>query len=285
MILLGGRERRRLLSNESRPRPFSRFLSKYSPFQQTATWCSEFGSPVVVCYDEHHSLVRAQLFDAGCSAQMIILEPYHRGTAAALALAALYLKDNNINMLVMSGENIASDTDRLKENIFRVASFAEDNVLVHAAPAQCVEFGRDYIVPEGGSDSRDCFMGRYVAAGKDYKKLRRLMLCGALWGTGILMVRPKTYLQKIEEAAPELYRYVQRSFYAGEQDQGILVPQSDNFSKISSMSVERVLMRSASSVCVCKTKVVQRNRDAWQRIVRPGLERIMRNSDKEISTK
>lgn len=241
--------------------------------------CSGFNDPVVVCYDEYKSLVQQQLFEIGRCASVIILEPYHRGTAAAAALAAFCLKDSDVRMLVMPSDHIISDTDSFKNFIYKTSDFAENNMIVYGVQPLRAEAGYDYIVPQKDRHFEHSSVACRISSERDMRKIKDLIRGGALWNTGIFLVRPRVYLKSIERDVPELYRNVQRAFYAGEHDQGILNPQSDSFSKIPSMSIEQSVMNGALPMSACQMNLAWCNVDTWRRIVRLKIDGMMSCED------
>ena len=57
--------------------------------------------PILICNQNHRFIVAEQMREIGIKPNAIILEPFGRNTAAAVALAALKSKDINENQILL----------------------------------------------------------------------------------------------------------------------------------------------------------------------------------------
>src|SRR5690606_14404974 len=94
-IILSGGSGSRLwpLSRQLFPKQFLTLTGKHSRFQETLLRLRLPGTqkPLVVCNEEHRFIVKEQLQALGRLAETIILEPFGRNTAPAVAIAAMHL--------------------------------------------------------------------------------------------------------------------------------------------------------------------------------------------------
>ena len=106
-VILSGGSGTRLwpLSRKSYPKQLIPLLDKYSLLQNTAKRLSCLDGfaydPLMICNHEHRFLVAEQLREINIKSSDIILEPVGRNTTAAIATAALYAKDIDINMILV----------------------------------------------------------------------------------------------------------------------------------------------------------------------------------------
>ena len=70
--------------------------------------------PIVVCNIEHRFLVKDQLDAVGITNPVIILEPFGRNTAAAIAIAAFEIlsRESNALMIVMPSDHMIRDQNK-----------------------------------------------------------------------------------------------------------------------------------------------------------------------------
>src|SRR5690606_6485567 len=94
-VILSGGSGSRLwpLSRKLYPKQFLALTGELSLFQQTLQRLSFEGmqKPAVVCNVEHRFIVNEQLDRIGGSTQAMLLEPFGRNTAPAVAMAALQM--------------------------------------------------------------------------------------------------------------------------------------------------------------------------------------------------
>src|SRR5690606_41052256 len=74
------------------PKQFLALTGKHSLFQETLLRLQLPGTqkPLVVCNEEHRFIVKEQLQALGRLADTVILEPFGRNTAPAVAMAAMH---------------------------------------------------------------------------------------------------------------------------------------------------------------------------------------------------
>ena len=104
-VILSGGSGTRLwpLSRKFHPKQFLNLVNeKTTVFQDTILRLpKDVDKPIVICNDEHRFLVAEQARQVNVECQDIILEPDGKNTAPAIALAALKLKKNNIDPILL----------------------------------------------------------------------------------------------------------------------------------------------------------------------------------------
>ena len=75
--------------------------------------------PIIICNEEHRFIVAEQFREIGIKPKSILLEPYRRGTAPAIALAALKAKEdgNNPLLLVLSSDHEIKKSENFLNSI------------------------------------------------------------------------------------------------------------------------------------------------------------------------
>ena len=134
-VILSGGSGSRLwpLSREYFPKQLLALVSDLTLLQETARRTDSFNdalAPIVVCNEEHRFLVAEQLREIGKPAQALILEPQGRNTAPALTLAAMWLKQQNLNpvMLVMPADHVIANQEGLGKAIGEAYGLLLDRV-------------------------------------------------------------------------------------------------------------------------------------------------------------
>jgi mannose-1-phosphate guanylyltransferase/mannose-6-phosphate isomerase len=218
-VILSGGSGSRLwpLSRSMHPKQFLKLTGERSLFQQTL---ARFQSPVhkdpvVVCNREHRFIVQEQLDAIGVTSRTLIMEPFGRNTAPAIALTALYLLEQNRDevMLVQPADHAISDTTLFHHAIEQglVAAESGDIVLFGIRPDK-PETGFGYIKCSFGNTQRRNSPGRQLSVEgfvekPTVEKARQYVASGDYyWNSGMFMVKASRYLEELNTYAPDIYQ-------------------------------------------------------------------------------
>ena len=157
VILCGGSGSRLWpLSRESYPKQYlslnsndgKTFLQKT---QERLIGLDNVEDPIIICNEAHRFIVAEQLRAINVSPKKIILEPFGRNTAPAIAISSiLALEDyEDINLLILSADHEIKNVERFLEVIKKGLNILENNNLVTfgITPTQ-PETGYGYIQSE-----------------------------------------------------------------------------------------------------------------------------------------
>ena len=157
IILCGGSGSRLWpLSRESFPKQYlsinsndgKTFLQKT---QERLKGLENVEDPIIICNEAHRFIVAEQLREINISPKKIILEPFGRNTAPAIAISSiLALEDyEDINLLILSADHEIKNVERFLEVIKKGIEYSENNNLVTfgVAPTR-PETGYGYIESE-----------------------------------------------------------------------------------------------------------------------------------------
>lgn len=143
-------------------------------------------------------------------AMELVTEPVARSTAPALGLAAIRAKPDAVLVALPSDHHIP-DASRFRDAIMRAASLAAARpgiVCIGIAPSR-PETGYGYIVPGEPLPAMPGFAISSFVEKPPAQRAARLVEEGALWNSGIFVVRAGVYLRLVEQYLPELYRVLE----------------------------------------------------------------------------
>lgn len=213
-IILSGGGGTRLwpLSRSAHPKQFQRLCGPRTMLQETVLRLhslAEAAAPLVVSNEEHRFLVAEQLREIGLDPLCQILEPVGRNTAPAVGTAALYLKAQNPNavMIVLPADHVIRDVAAFQAAVLRGMRLAEAGHLVtFGIVPEGPETGYGYIqrgavIGEGGAMEVAAFTEKPDrATAEDYVR------SGAhFWNSGIFMFRPEIYLAELARLRPDIH--------------------------------------------------------------------------------
>lgn len=222
---------------------------------------------VVICNDDYRFLVADQLKATAFAKAKIILEPFGRDTAPAVALAALSAQQDSDDpvLLVLPADHDIQD----------VSSFAEAiNVgKEHAEKGELVTFGIIPTSPDTGfgyikvGEAQDGASGHKVEKFVEKPDLvtaeSYLNEGGYYWNSGMFMFKVSSYLKALEGFEPEMARVCAEAYNASEKDLGFLRINSDVFSKCPAKSIDYAVMERAENVTVIPVNIGWSDVGSW----------------------
>ena len=217
-VILSGGSGTRLwpLSRESFPKQYLNIdeKNKFSLLQNTflrLKGLKNLKNPIIISNEEQRFIVAEQMREISVEPNSIILEPFGRNTAPAIALAALKTLKNNYDpiLLILSSDHKIEDEEKFR----KVISEGE----IHAKNGRLVTFGVLPDRPETGFgyiESYEELSEKNNSSGiKKFIEKPDIELAKDLindkhyvWNSGIFLFKASTILKELEKFEPELIR-------------------------------------------------------------------------------
>lgn len=222
VILAGGNGSRLWpVSRESYPKQFCKFIGQHSLLQETVTRAQTL-SPnapcIIITNEQHYFLCKDQIDTIHAANVHYILEPCSKNTAAAITIAALYVKkniDSHATLLVLPSDHYIDNKDILKEVITHGRSFVGQGFLaVFGIPPTSAKTGYGYIERGETLDAATCRVARF--AEKPTKQLAETYLSSGnfYWNSGMFLFQATAYLNELLIHAPDIYEQSNAAFEA-----------------------------------------------------------------------
>ncbi len=257
-VILSGGAGTRLwpLSRELYPKQLLALLGTRTMLQQTALRVAglECAAPVVVCNEAHRFLVAEQLRALAVTPRAIVLEPFGRNTAPAIAVAALAaLRDGggvDPLLLVLPADHVIRDTPAFHRAVRAALPAAEQG--------QLVTFGIVPAAPETGYG----YIQRGEALGELYRIARfvekpdlaraQAFLAAAdyYWNSGMFLFRAGTYLAALARLAPQMSAACRDAFEQGRADLDFMRLDAAAFERCPGDSIDYAVMEKTSDAVV-----------------------------------
>lgn len=255
-VIMSGGSGTRLwpLSRKYKPKQFLTLFGDNTMFQETMrrlAGLDNLQSPIVVCNNEHRFIVAEQLNELGVSEPTILLEPFGKDTAPALAVAALtaIALGSDPLLLVLAADHVIKDISAFHQAITLAQIEAEKGLLVtFGIVPTSPNTGYGYIqADEKNSVSHvKAFVEKpdletannYVASGNYY------------WNSGMFLFKASTLIAELEKYSPEILNSCREALEKGQSDLDFIRLDSEAFEACPSDSIDYVVMEHTDKAVV-----------------------------------
>ena len=262
-VVLAGGSGTRLwpLSRESYPKQFLRLTGEASMLQQTLARIGDLRclAPLVVCNQEHRSIIADQCTECGVEPGAVVLEPAGRNTAPAAALAAFRAIAGGADpvLIVLPADHHIADETAFASAVSRGVPFADSGSVVvfgihPSSPA--MEYG---YIRAGAAAKGDGSVRKVAAfAEKPLREIAERYLAdgGWTWNSGMFLFRASVYLDELEHHRPEIH-HVCRAVAEVEQPAEGVHRVGDAFLSCPAESIDRAVMENTHRGVVVATNM------------------------------
>ena len=209
------------------------------------------GRSIVVANAAHADIIDTQISLAGVEDYLVLLEPFGRNTAPAIALAALEAQSSDA-LLVMPSDHTIADLPAFHAAIGRALPLVAKGWLVtFGITPDAPETGYGYI--KMGESCGDMIheVVRFVEKPDAARAAEMLAEGNHVWNAGIFMFRADAYLAALERHQPAMLAAVRASLEAADRKGRHIALDPQAFVACPSDSVDYAIMeREARVACV-----------------------------------
>ena len=234
-VILSGGAGTRLwpLSRELYPKQLLALTGERTMLQQTAVRLDGLAAtpPIIICNEAHRFLVAEQLRQLNVEPRAMVLEPFGRNTAPAIALAAhaalkaaASVPDADPILLVLPADHVIHDVPAFQKAVHVASPAAEQGKLVtFGVVPSAPETGYGYIQraeagQRGESNGGAHRIARFVEKPSADKAAQFVESGEYYWNSGMFMFRARRYLQELERLAPEMAKVCAAAFASAKSD-------------------------------------------------------------------
>ena len=265
-VILSGGSGTRLwpLSREHYPKQLLCLTGEQTMLQQTVSRLDDLGDvadPTFVCNEEHRFLVAEQIRQLGRTPARILLEPAGRNTAPALTLAALSLREQHGDelMLVMPADHAIRNLPAFHAALRQGAGFARNGNLVTygivpASPETAYGYirrGRDSVVAEFVEKPDTASARRYVESGEYF------------WNSGMFMMRVAVWIEELGHHRPDILVACEQAYAQGKSDSDFFRVDQAAFLACPSDSIDYAVMEQTERAVVVPMDAGWSDVGAW----------------------
>ncbi|MBO8219537.1 mannose-1-phosphate guanylyltransferase/mannose-6-phosphate isomerase [Prochlorococcus marinus] len=241
------------LSRKSLPKQFLECnpKNKISFIQETFLRLKNINNvqePILICNEEHRFIVAEQMREINVEPKSIILEPFGRNTAPAIALGIINAMqfDQDPLVLVLPADHLIKNPDKFNAIINKGIKYALNNQIVtFGIPPKYPETGFGYIEAEEPLDKLDIKgvkIKKFIE--KPDKKTAEKLLQNEkyTWNSGIFLTKAKFVLQQYNLFEPELLSICKKCIKESSVDLDFLRISKENFEKCPDIPFDIAIM-------------------------------------------
>ncbi|MBF0323898.1 MAG: mannose-1-phosphate guanylyltransferase/mannose-6-phosphate isomerase [Alphaproteobacteria bacterium] len=248
-VILSGGAGTRLwpLSREMMPKQMLKLTSDRTLLQETALRAD--GPPIVVCNQEHRFVVAEQLREIGIDPKAIVIEPFGRNTAPAVAVAAL-LADPDALLLVMPSDHLVRDVGAFHAAIAKATPLARAGHLVTfgITPTEA-NTGYGYI--QQGEPLMEGFTVARFVEKPDRATAEAYLADGSYaWNSGIFLLPARLYLDELARLRPGLVQGCRAALDQGATDLFFFRLAEQPFAELKGESIDYAVMEHTERAAV-----------------------------------
>lgn len=255
-VIMSGGSGTRLwpLSRKQKPKQFIALFGDNTIFQETLSrlgGLKGLESPIVVCNHDHRFMVAEQLQELDIDSPTILLEPFGRDTAPALAIAALQsmVSEEDPILLVLAADHVIEDVASFHSAISLATEQAEAGLVVTFGIVPTVPHtGYGYIQAnqKGAVSKVKAFVEKpdldtateYFASGDYY------------WNSGMFMFKASTLVAELEQYSPDIITQCRKALTKGYTDLDFIRLDSDTFKACPANSIDYAVMEKTDKAIV-----------------------------------
>jgi mannose-1-phosphate guanylyltransferase / mannose-6-phosphate isomerase len=263
-VILSGGAGTRLwpLSRELYPKQLLALTGDRTMIQQTALRLEGLAGtpPVLVCNEAHRFLVAEQMRQLNIEPRAVVLEPFGRNTAPAIALAAHAAlrtmkdaSDADPVLLVLPADHVIRDVPAFQKAVRVALPAAEQGKLVtFGVVPNAPETGYGYIQrATGGQPLQGVHrIARFVEKPAVEKAEQFVKSTEYYWNSGMFMFRARRYLQELERLAPEIAKVCASAFASAKSDLDFTRVDAKAFESCPSDSIDYAVMEKTGEAVV-----------------------------------
>lgn len=248
-IILSGGSGTRLwpLSRAEYPKQFLSLTSYNTMIQDTVLRLQSVysKSPIVVCNEQHRFIVAEQLSQINVKEPTIILEPFAKNTAPAIAVAcfhALTQAEDAIVVVLASDHVIKNQDSFLNSLVDAIQAAKKDNLVTFGIKPTEANTGYGYIKANVNKDSPYFPLDKFVEKPNLQKAQEYLADGSYFWNSGMFIFKAKVFLEELKKYDEQIYKCSYNSYKKSLKDLDFIRLNSDEFYKCPSNSIDYAVM-------------------------------------------
>ncbi len=278
-VILSGGSGTRLwpLSRAMRPKQLLRLVSNFTMIQDTVSrlnGVAQLFEPIIVCNEAHRFTIAEQMREIEISPSAIILEPFGKNTAPAVAISALQSQKDGDDpvLLVLPADHVIGNQIAFHQAIAKGYQAAMENKLVtFGIIPNAPETGYGYIKAGKVSVIENVYSVDQFVEKPDIATAQRYLAEGDyFWNSGMFMFKASTYLKELNIHNTEIFNVSKSALMKAKVDMDFIRLNSDAFEKCPADSIDYAVMEKTQSATVIPVDIDWNDIGSWSALWEVG---------------
>ena len=270
VILCGGSGTRLWpLSRKMYPKQFLSLLHDQTMLQKTLGRLSGLDidqTPIIICNEEHRFIVAEQVRQSGIENVDILLEPFGKNTAPAIACAAILatLKFDDPTLLVLSADHEIKHEDAFVDSVKIASKLAlAGKLITFGIVPTSAETGYGYI-KRGNTTGAGYDVDEFVEKPEKTAAEKFVKSGEYYWNSGMFMFKADSFLKELSQFKPEILRCCQQATEDMKSDFGFQRLNAEAFGRCESVSVDYAVMEKTAHCAVVPMSAGWSDIGSWE---------------------
>ena len=233
-------------------------------------------NPILICNEEHRFIAAEQMREINIKPNKILLEPFGKNTAPAIALSALLaiqIEEDPV-LLVLSSDHEIKKNDKFIKVIKKGIEYANnDKIVTFGVIPHSPETGYGYIKAEkefNFSQIEGENISEFTEKPDRNKALEFIKDRRYTWNSGMFMFKAKKILDEFKNFAPDILNSCKKSIQNSTSDLDFQRLNKIDFDQCQSISFDVAIMENTSSGIVIPLDAGWNDIGSWESIWEDG---------------
>lgn len=240
--------------------------------------------PILICNEEHRFIVAEQLREIGIKPKSILLEPFGRGTAPAIALAGIKAREGGKDpfLLVLSSDHEIKNSENFLSSIRSGLNEVQKGRLVtFGVVPNSPETGYGYIQAMDNLDPislKGSVIKRFIEK-PDIESAKNFIVDNSFtWNSGIFLFQTNNILNQIRNFFPEIILNCEKALEKSNFDLDFQRLNKEFFSKCTDISIDIAVMEKTNLGTVIPLDAGWSDIGSWNKVWETSTKDIQNNS-------
>jgi mannose-1-phosphate guanylyltransferase/mannose-6-phosphate isomerase len=224
-------------------------------------------APIIVCNEEHRFTIAEQMRELGVHPLAMILEPFARNTAPAVAVSALSsIKEReDAVLLVLPADHVIRDIAAFYQALtYGETAASQGNLVTFGIVQNAAETGYGYIKARSEGVSDNVFKVDQFVEKPDRETAEKYLAEGGYyWNSGMFMFRASRYLEELEHFNANIFDASKTAFENAVADLDFIRLDRESFESCPSESIDYAVMEKTSAAVVVPVDIGWSDIGSW----------------------